>query len=317
MIRRLLVPLDGSEVAECVLPHAGALASAFEAPLLLLRVVGGGGPDVDSLSWRLGRAEAEAYLAEVADRFARHGVTAEWQVEEGRASEQILQVARERSADLVMLSSHGERGITEFGLSGTAYKVAFDGRVSIMLVRAARRAPEELVRYRKVLVPVDCSKRAEWAVSHASSVAKAEEAELVLVNVVPPAEVLEAVGADSEAHRLARRLRALNEAGAADYLNALAARLEGPSLRVRTRVTAGGAHVVQTLQDIIAEEDPGIVVMACHGAQPCPGSAYGGVALALLSRGDTPLLLLRDRAPVRRARRGEAGRWPEKAKAPA
>lgn len=298
MIKRILVPLDGSELAECVLPHAVALSRALGASLLLLRIEGGKPGDMNTVAWRLGKAEAEAYLQELSGRLTADGAKAvEWRVEEGRASEQILQRANKEKADLVLLSTHGRGGITDFGLSGTASKVVFDGRVSVLLVRAAGGMGPRDLRYGKVLVPVDCSKRAEWAACYASRLARAQKAELVLVHVVPQAEVLEPLISESEAQRTARRLTELNREAALVYLRKLADKLRSPDLQVRSRLAKqSGEHVGRALQEIVSEESPDLIIMAAHGAHPTAGWAYGSVTLALLALGEVPLLVLQDAA---------------------
>ncbi len=306
MIERILLPLDGSELAECVLPHAVALSQAFGARLYLLRIEGGKPAESGTVAWRLRKAEAEAYLEELSVRLTASGVRrVEWRVEEGRAAEQVLQRARREKADLVLLSTHGRGGITGFGLSGTASKVVFDGRVSVLLVRAAKPPARQPLRYRKILVPIDCSKRAEWAACTAAGLAKEHGAELVLVHVVPLAEVLEPLAAESEAHGISRRLTELNRQAALLYLRGLVETLRQPDLRVRSRLAQqSGEHVGCVVQAIVSEESPDLIVMAAHGADPTVGWAYGSVTRELLALGDVPLLVLQD-APAPAAGREE------------
>jgi nucleotide-binding universal stress UspA family protein len=64
MFRQILVPLDGSLLAECVLPHTIAFARVFKAEVTLLRVLASpqAGTPVDAFDWQMDKAEAQAYL---------------------------------------------------------------------------------------------------------------------------------------------------------------------------------------------------------------------------------------------------------------
>ena len=82
MLDRILIPLDGSSLAECVLPHGLSLAKAVGAKVTLLQVVeqsvtGGRTRSVDPMEWHFSKAEAEAYLAEVAERLRAAGLPTE------------------------------------------------------------------------------------------------------------------------------------------------------------------------------------------------------------------------------------------------
>ena len=101
MFNQILVPLDRSPLAECVLPHAIALARSLDAQLLLLHVLSV--PDkqdglraVDSLGWQLLRAEAESYLHGVCARMKEAGVGCTVQISEGDAAGQGEDTRRRR-----------------------------------------------------------------------------------------------------------------------------------------------------------------------------------------------------------------------------
>ena len=96
MFDSMLVPLDGSRLAECVLPHVVALARVFEARVTLVRVLEEGSQagkkPVDPLEWHISKAEAEAYLADVAGRLRDAGLHPEMRLLEGSPS--TLHIAR-------------------------------------------------------------------------------------------------------------------------------------------------------------------------------------------------------------------------------
>ena len=171
MFEQILVPLDRSSLAECVLPHALTVAQALDARLLLLHVVAQ--PDkqnglraVDPLEWHIRRAEAETYLQSIRDRIQEAGVSADIQVVDGDAAEQILAVAQDLNIGLIVISSHGQSGLSGWNVSAVVQKVILRARTSLLLVRAFQQTATELAsaQYQHLLVPLDssvrCGKRA-------------------------------------------------------------------------------------------------------------------------------------------------------------
>ena len=95
MFERILVPLDRSPLAECVLPHAVAVARSLDSQLMLLHILSPSGRQdglraVGPLEWQLRKAEAESYLEGVRARLEEVGVAAQMKVLDGDAAEQIL-----------------------------------------------------------------------------------------------------------------------------------------------------------------------------------------------------------------------------------
>jgi nucleotide-binding universal stress UspA family protein len=165
MSHHLLI-LDGSKAAEAAIPFALAAARTFGADLHVLHVLEAAAPSpqgaVDSVAWRMQRAEALAYLEGWRTRIEEPGLAVTTEVREGRPAEQALDVARSRKVDLLVLTPRGAGAGTGVGLGDTAQKVIGGGTVSFLLVR---RAPgmgeaEAAQRFRRVLVPLDASRRA-------------------------------------------------------------------------------------------------------------------------------------------------------------
>src|SRR5690606_14201337 len=107
-------------------------------------------------------------------------------------AKQILAAVRDERADLLLLTSHGEGGISEFRVSSTAAKVIASAECSVLLVPALETAEmsEETSKYTRIVVPVDGSARSDWAALQAACIAQGSEAELVLVHVVRHPELV-------------------------------------------------------------------------------------------------------------------------------
>lgn len=157
MYTHILVPLDGSELAEQVLPHVTALALRFRARLTLLRAttaaqaVGmqaalagalpGGGPIADATPLIAAEREAAAtYLAAVAERLRERGLTVAVEQHDGAPAELILTRARARGADLIAMTTHGRGGLGRLLLGSVADAVVRHASVPVLLVRAQETA---------------------------------------------------------------------------------------------------------------------------------------------------------------------------------
>lgn len=299
MIRRILVPLDGSAMAEATLDHAVAVAEGLGAKLILLRVVEAHAaltdPAVSAVDWRLRRMEAAAYLREVGARLEAAGLEVTAEVVEGGAAEEIVQFIRDRGVDLVVVAAYGRGGARDFPFGGTVHKVVASAAASVMIVRreAGGEAAPAAARYRRILVPVDGSSPSEWALFLAAGIARKHGAELLVVQVVPEVELAcERIPRSPEESALLQRLRTLQKDRAAHYLAEIESKLRHEDLQVRCRVAWAG-QVAEGLQQVAVEESVDLIALSAHGAAAarCP---YGKVAQRLLAQAALPVLVFQD-----------------------
>lgn len=309
MIQRILVPVDGSPLAEQALCQAVAMAGAFDAEVLLLRVQepeAHTGGFSDSVSWRLRRAEASSALEQLAERLRAAGRRVASAVAEGRAAEEILKAVHERPADLVVLSTHGASGHSRFHLGSTAHKVVAEAGVSVLIVRVSedRDAGPVEARHHRIMVPYDGSQRAQWALGLSSSIARALGSELLLVHVVDTRELQGQAPTTPEERELARRVAARDRSLATEYLGHMQQVLSGSGITVRTRLY-DSPNVAEALCRLAEDEQVSLVVMSAHGSSGAAPWSYGSVADRLIAYGTTPLLVFQD-LPAWEAGKGEA-----------
>ncbi len=294
MFDNILVPLDRSALAECVLPHAVAIARAFQSRVTLLSVLERGTrldctDRVDPLEWRIRKAEAESYLRTLAGRWQGTGLTLKRQMLEGEAAEQIVDFAHSSAMSLIILSSHGQSGLTGCNVGSVVQKIAMRARTSILIVRAYQRKSADL-RYRRLLVPLDGSQRAEWVWPLATILARAEEAEILLAHVVKPPEMPRRLPPTAEDVELADRVVKRNAEEARRYVEELSAWMPA-SVRGRVMV---GEHVPATLHQLADEEGVDLVVLSAHGYSGGTRFPYGGVVTSFITYGSTPVLIVQD-----------------------
>jgi nucleotide-binding universal stress UspA family protein len=187
---RILVALDGSRLAEAVLPAASALARSLGARLVLLHVVERrppamvhGEPHQDSAEGAL------AYLQEVAERLrANHGAGVEVHVHERPVADVAAAIdrhAHELGADLIAMCAHGRTNPLDRLLGSIAERILRGGSIPILL-RTLRRPGFAEFRLRNLLVPIDFGHDVDAALSAACAFARAYDAPVTLLSVPEP-----------------------------------------------------------------------------------------------------------------------------------
>jgi nucleotide-binding universal stress UspA family protein len=301
MFNNMLVPLDGSALAECVLPHAVSLARAFSSKVMLLRVLERPQADeerlVDPLDWHISRGEAEAYLADWADRLRDAGVEAAYKLVHGRVTDQVIDFVRDHEIGLMVLSSHGHGGLGGWNVSGTVQKIIFHVHISVMIVRAYQSIVIDLTELdcRKLLVPLDGSQRAEAALAPAQQLASFYACQVLLASVVSKPEVVRRRPLTPEEVELKDRLISLNQLETDSYLQQVASIFSSAGIEVQTRPLLG-LSPTESLQDLVRQEKVDLVVLSAHGSTGTAKWPYGSVATNFIAYGTTPLLVIQDLA---------------------
>jgi nucleotide-binding universal stress UspA family protein len=300
MFKHILVPLDGSKLAECVLPHVVAVANAFEADVTLLQVLERErAPSeqgfVDPLGWYMGSAEAQAYLDGIAARIQELGLRAETAVREGRAAQQIIGFARRKEADLLVLSSHGRSGLSGWNVSGVVQKTIMRAYVPVMIVRAYQPVSADLdgVRYGRIVIPLDGSRRAECVLPLATTIARSHGSELMLVHVMREVKIPYLGAPRPEDDELVQQVMNRAKAEASNYLDRLKPRVDA---RAQTYLLVGDSAAC-ALHELIEQKDASLVILSAHGYSGTTKWPYGSMVINLIGYGTTPLLIVQDLRP--------------------
>jgi nucleotide-binding universal stress UspA family protein len=158
MYKRALIPLDGSSVAETIIPFILDIAGPLDMEVVLLRVLepippivieGSRHVEVEDVEAR--RTDAEEYLAPIAVELRNKGVRVESRVRRGNPAEEIVAAARESGADLIGMSTHGRGGLGRLVFGSVAQAVLRQVDMPVFLMRAtetqvAGRAVRQAVR---------------------------------------------------------------------------------------------------------------------------------------------------------------------------
>ena len=292
---RVLVPLDGSQLAEQAVAHAVAIARSFKTEIHLLQVVtesqSAGDVVHESANLRMQLAEARRYLQRLCETESAHGLNVKYHVGQGRAAEEIVAYAHSHEIDLISLTAFGQGGVTEFVHGSTVYKIISGAGTSILLVRPEDQ-PQTDLHYRKLLVPLDGSYRTDWAVCLATSIARTHGAELMLLQVVQTPKVSRHLPAGRTERELLERLVEIQKTDAVHHLRELVARLPADIEHSSRVVVAEEASSM--IQEMAQAEDVGLLVLSAHGLGGADCWLYGPVSETLLAHSTRPLLVLQD-----------------------
>ena len=301
MFNRILLPLDRSALAECVLPHTIAVARAFESQVTLLHVMdtpreARWRSAMDPLNWQIRKAEANTYLHELDLRLQAAGLLTETHILEGFAAEQVIGFSDTHAPQLIILSSHGQSGLSDWGVSSVVQKIVLRARTSVMIVRAAQPMAPDLtgLRYQRILVPLDGTQRAESILPAAATLARARDAQIVLAHVVQQPALPRRTPPSREDVELADRLVERNQAEATLYLDQLQSRITG---KIEARVLVSD-HLTATLSEMVEQEKTDLVLLSAHGISSQTRGPYGDVVSNLIAYGTTPLVIMQDSSQV-------------------
>lgn len=297
--QRIAVCVDGSEISEAVVLHAVKVAAAFRVPVTILRVLE---PDSnvsatppDPLDWDVRQREARACLARLVSLAGPHNIDVQSELIQGRAAEQICCWVLQHGADLTVLASHGEHGRCEWTLSSTARKLVDAVPGSLLLVPAdGDREGGGAVCYRRIMVPLDGSARAESVLPIATRLAKVHEADVLIAHIIPAPELTKVGPLTAQDLELEQRVIARNERVARSYLDQIRARVSEAGLVARTVISRSGDARIG-LARLVRREKVDLIILSAYGRRGPRDIPCGSVAAHLLTHVTAPLLIFRER----------------------
>jgi nucleotide-binding universal stress UspA family protein len=293
MIERILVPLDGSQMAESVLPVAVAVAKCISAQIILLHIIEDRPPrNVHGEPHLTSASESHEYLGKLVDRL-RAEVAVDMHVHEAQEHDVALSVAahaEELDIGMIVLSTHGRSGPKRVVWGSIAQQVLRRAQVPVLLARPDMKVPDKL---ESLLVSLDGSPGAEIALLMAVELACDCKAQIELVRVVPTSGTL--AGDEAAVARLVPTAieAALDEEAlqATGYLAEIVERLARQGAGAKPQILRGDP--VQVLSDEARKSNASLIVVATHGRSGLGALWIGSVGAGLMSSADRPLLLVR------------------------
>ena len=293
MYRRMLVPLDGSELSEVVFPYVRELAGRLGLDVILLHVHTLEERETVPLHRAYIERKAEIIKCQVEEVRERIGVGPEGkaiqlrgELAEGYPAEEILRYADDNDIDLILMATHGRSGVKRWVMGSVAEKVLYVSEIPIWLVRAG--VPEEIVYdkwpRRTLLVPLDGSELAETVLPHVEVLAEQRDTELVDIVLLSVAEPRAGSGYYFPNVPVTRE-------ELKGYLARVEKRLKKTGLRVRSEVLVG--EPAEQIVDYANANPFNIIVMSTHARSGFSRWMYGSVAAKVLYHASSPIFLVR------------------------
>jgi nucleotide-binding universal stress UspA family protein len=310
----ILACVDGSPHSADVMAWALALSRNLNAPLRALHVLDNSatsGAPQDPLAWEMRRREAQNRIRRLVENAGGGDIQdAELEVAVGPLHDRLQAQLSDNLMDLCVVGAVGEGTHPGGVIGGTARRIVETSPCSVLIVPprgqdAAGRAAETV---RRVMVPLDCSRRAETALPAAVALADACGAEIVIAHAVPEPAITEVGPPDEADIALSRSVTARNRKAAEQYMSRLRGRLALERRPIRTLIVSGAEprhQLVRAAQDEAAD----LIVLSAKGAGGYADQALGSVADFLVTHLGKPLLIVRpgpDRKPRQPATAGLA-----------
>ncbi len=299
--RSTVACLDNSPNASCVFRHAAAIASGLDIPLKPAYVLQGWAANVnpsDPIEWQIKMREAQDYLSRIVKPANSSFVLQEQLLLNGVAGEEISRWTEENADNLIAmttrcgLENNGSRISGNGQALGRTAQMVLDRTDASLLLIPPDGSEDGEIAYRRLLVPLDGSWRAESVLPFAMRIARKHGAELLLAHVIPKPEIVTAGLDDIEASDFVRKLNQFNEKNARAYLDRLQSRLTNGGIVVRSILEKKG-DIRERLLGLAEHHEADLIVMSARGKGGIHNMTCGNVARHMAGHTKWPLLLIR------------------------
>jgi len=273
MLKKILVPLDGSPLSEAVLPELRRFLRVEDSEVVLVRAAEIVAVEPFAGVFETAVQEARNYLSEVEKRLSEQGVRTRFLAELARPADFILRSAEKEQATLIALATHGRKGLSRAFAGSVAEEILRRSPVPVFVVRPAERPPRPPIEprpIRTILVPLDGSDRSLRAMEPAGALAELFGARLIFLHVRVPE-------------------RDPGVPSPEQYLEKAAERVKGAS---PLRLVASGDPVREIL-DTCRFYEADLIAMTTHGRTGLKRLTTGSVTESVLRQALVPLLVVR------------------------
>ena len=286
MFEKIIVPLDGSNGAEIVLPYAAAIGTAFGVEVTLVTAAEAGTPDKSHLF--------QSYLKRIAEDLknaikGRPGLIVSTEVLNGKPAEEILKLASQKKADLIIIAGHGASGGNPQLLGNIATKILSGSNTPVLLVRAGdTRSLKRGDLIKRILVPLDGSQMSERSLKTVEPMAAGLGAEIVLFQAVEPVRYVP--GFETMVPNIVLPSDDEIRGVAAKYLNAIEKPLKQSGIKTSSVIIADAP--AEAIIDYANSGGIDVIAMTTHGFSGIKRWVFGSTTEKVLQAGSKPILVI-------------------------
>jgi nucleotide-binding universal stress UspA family protein len=285
MWKRILVPLDGSDLAELALPYAQELAVAFNSELILLHV---SEPDEEEYLHM-----HQLYLEKIAGQTKKLVKRVTPALISGKPFEEIVKYTEKNDIRLIVMASHGHSGLIPWAKEGIADRVIDATGVPLLLIKETkrRRKSQEKRLISRILLPLDGSEAGEAAITRAKELKSRLEAEVILLNVVPEGSHIRTIGGLDYILYPEAEVETF-KAGAREYLDKVYKRLQRGKGELKIEIRTAG-DVDKEILDYARKKKVSLIAIASHGHSGMTKWVFGSTAQRVIEDSPIPVLVVK------------------------
>ena len=295
-ITRILCPVDLSEFSRDALRHALALAESHEARITVCHVYSAPQPPFPVLGMPDNAPIELPRPGEIAEHVRRFcasslhggGESIVIGVREGHAAKEIVLLAEELPADLLVLGTHGRSGFERLFLGSVTEKVIRTTHAPVMTIPPPVTQPGP-AQYKTILCPLDFSDASTRALDYALSLAQQADARLILLHVIE--NMLGDAGLSEMGHLSVAEYDSYLEGDAASRLKS--AIPEAARLRYAPREMVRRGRAYRAILEVVKDEDVELIVLGVHGKGALARVVLGSTTHHVIREAGCPVLTIR------------------------
>lgn len=288
MLKKILVPLDGSELGELALEYAGELGTAFDSEVQLACATERQDDETKYM--------CSVYLEKIIERLSvkvkkqNPAALVKAVVIDGKPANALLTYAKKEKIGLIIMVSHGRSGIMPWVMGSTASKIIQRSPKPVLLVRASasRNKRRPLRLFNKILVPLDGSRAGEAALPYIKAIAQQMKSEVFLLRVIEVIQHIRTIGGLDHFTYTEDQIERMKNEGV-KYLEKIQRQFSVDKVHTVLRTGDPAQEIIKLSQ----EKKVNLVAMSSHGKSGIRRWVVGSVSSKVLQADKMPLLLVR------------------------
>ena len=297
MYKKILVPLDGSELAETALSYAKEIAEKMDSVVRLISVVESPQSKyshvlqyyIQGMADAINTHNVKSRLKEIKEKKIKVGSTILF----GHAADEIVDYADSENIDLIVMATHGYSGIKRWAIGSVADKVIRVAKQPVLLIRPKSRQAYNLKEFtiKEILMPLDGSNESEAVIPHIEEFACKIQAKVVTLTVLTLVYYIHAGGdAVVKIPFTEEEMEPLKEKSK-DYLEKVNSRLEGKGIVAQSEIRVG--QIAEEIIKLANEDNVGMIAMTTHSRSGVSRWALGSITTKVLDATSKPILLVK------------------------